>query len=124
MTEGAASRTLRATRAVVADPPGHPATLILYDDRGALCSIMLGPAEAVALASDLLLTARARLGRLGDGAAIESWRALVSLGGLPALDQPELANANQRLAGAVLEASGPDTWARAPLKMLRAGGAR
>jgi len=56
--------------------------------------------------------------------AIESWRALVSPGALSAPEQRTQANANQRLAGAVLEASGPDTWARAPLKMLRAGGAR
>lgn len=53
----------RATRAVVADPPGEPATLTLYDDAGALGSIALGPADAVALASDLLLTARLRFGR-------------------------------------------------------------
>jgi ethanolamine utilization microcompartment shell protein EutS len=53
----------RATRAVVADPPGQPATLTLYDDAGALGSVELGPAEAVALASDLLLTARLRYGR-------------------------------------------------------------
>jgi len=96
----------RATRAIVSDPPGQPARLTLYDAEGALGSIALGPAEAVALASDLLLTARVRLGRLGDGPAIESWRALVSLGGLQALHQPELGNANQRLAGAVLEVSG------------------
>src|SRR5262245_1633924 len=101
MTESMTSGTTRATRAVVSDPPGQPATLTLYGDSGALGSIALGPADAVALASDLLLTARARLGQLGDGPAIESWRALVSPRGLPALHQPEPTNANQRLAGAL-----------------------
>jgi hypothetical protein len=46
-------------------------------------------ADAVALASDLLLTARARLGRLLECPAIESWRALVSLGTRSAVDQPK-----------------------------------
>jgi hypothetical protein len=35
----------------------------LYDDRGALGAIELGPADAIALASDLLLAARLRYGR-------------------------------------------------------------
>jgi ethanolamine utilization microcompartment shell protein EutS len=48
---------------VLGDPPGQAATLTLYDDAGALGCIVLGPAEAVALASDLLLTARLRYGR-------------------------------------------------------------
>jgi hypothetical protein len=65
----------------VSDPPGQPAALTLHDSDGAIGSIVLGPADAVAVASDLLLTARARLGRLLECPAIESWRALVSLEG-------------------------------------------
>jgi hypothetical protein len=52
-----------ATRAVVADPPGEPTTLTLYNEDGGLASIMLGPAECIALASDLLNAARRRFGR-------------------------------------------------------------
>jgi hypothetical protein len=107
MIEGVVNEPARATRAVVADPPGQPATLTLYNDRGALGSIVLGPADAVALASDLLLTARARLGRLLECPAIESWRALASPGTRSAVGQPKSANANPRVSGAVLEASGP-----------------
>ena len=70
----------------------------------------------VALASDLLLAARVLYGRplaatsdsgmAGQGPANGVRSPLVSPGDLPALDQPELANANQRLAGAVREATG------------------
>jgi hypothetical protein len=41
-----------ARRAVVADPPGQPTTLTLYDDEGALATIELGPADAICIASD------------------------------------------------------------------------
>jgi len=54
---------LPATSAVVADPPGEPTTLTLYAEDSALASITLGPAECVALASDLLNAARRRFGR-------------------------------------------------------------
>lgn len=53
----------RASRAIVADCPGAPTTLSLYDSAGPLGTIQLGPAECVALASDLLLAARLRYGR-------------------------------------------------------------
>ena len=44
--------------------------LIVSDDDCALASIVLGPAEAVALASDLLLASRARTGRPADLVAV------------------------------------------------------
>ena len=47
----------------VADPPGEPTTLALYGPAGALAAIVLGPAECIALASDLLASARVRMGR-------------------------------------------------------------
>jgi hypothetical protein len=100
-----AAPMLSAARTIVSVPPGQPTTLTLYYRDGALGSIVLGPADAVALASDLLLTARARLGRLLECPAIESWRALVSPGALSAGEQRKQARANQRLSGAVLEAS-------------------
>jgi hypothetical protein len=53
----------RATPTVVADRPGVTTTLALYDLAGALGCIELGPAECVALASDLLLATRTRYGR-------------------------------------------------------------
>jgi ethanolamine utilization microcompartment shell protein EutS len=71
----------RATRAVVADPPGQPTTLTLYDDAGALGAIILGPGDAVALASDLLLTARLRFGRAHEampGPRIEAEKNLMA----------------------------------------------
>jgi hypothetical protein len=52
-----------ATRAIITDPPGEPSTLTLYRDDDALAAIPLGPADAVRLASDLLLAARRRFGR-------------------------------------------------------------
>jgi hypothetical protein len=52
-----------ATRAVVADAPGEPTTLTLYDESGGLAVIVLGPADAVRIASDLLNAARRRFGR-------------------------------------------------------------
>lgn len=52
-----------ATRAVVADPPGEPTTVTLLGESGALAILALGPAECIALASDLLNAARRRLGR-------------------------------------------------------------
>ena len=45
-----------AGRAVVADPGGGPAVLSLYAGDDALATLELAPAEAVALASDLLLS--------------------------------------------------------------------
>jgi hypothetical protein len=53
-----------ATRAVIADPPGEPTGLTLYSDNGPVASITLGPAECVALASDLLTAERRRFGRV------------------------------------------------------------
>ena len=55
-----AEHTPVAGRAVVADPPGG---VTLYSADKALAELQLGPAEAVALASDLLLSARRRCGR-------------------------------------------------------------
>ncbi|MGE0118695.1 MAG: hypothetical protein AB7S71_18210 [Dongiaceae bacterium] len=54
---------IAAARCVIVDAPGEPTTLVLYTDDGALGSIQLGPADAVRVASDLLLSARRRLGR-------------------------------------------------------------
>ena len=54
---------LMAHQAQVLDPPGEPTTLVLYDAEGELVRLILGPADATALASDLLLSARARMGR-------------------------------------------------------------
>jgi hypothetical protein len=56
-----------ATRAVVTDPPGEPTILTLYGEDGALAAIPLGPADAIALASDLLNAARRRMGRDNGG---------------------------------------------------------
>ncbi len=53
----------RAGRAVVVDPGGDPAVLTKYAGDDALATPELAPAEAVALASDLLLSARRRYGR-------------------------------------------------------------
>ena len=52
-----------AGRAVVADRPGASMILTMYAADEALAEMQLGPAEAVALASDLLLSARVRYGR-------------------------------------------------------------
>ena len=54
---------LMAHHAQVLDPPGEPTTLVLYDAEGELVRLILGPADAMALASDLLRSARARMGR-------------------------------------------------------------
>jgi hypothetical protein len=57
-----------AVRAVVTDPPGEPTTLALYVEgtEEAAATIILGPAQCVALASDLLNSARRRFGRLTE----------------------------------------------------------
>jgi hypothetical protein len=55
-----------ATRAMVIEQAGEPTKLVLTSDDGALASLVLGPADAIALASDLLNAARRRLGR-GEG---------------------------------------------------------
>ena len=52
-----------AGRAVISDPPGSPSMLTLFTGDEALAEMQLGPAEAVSLASDLLLSARRRYGR-------------------------------------------------------------
>jgi hypothetical protein len=57
------SMELMAHQARVLDPPGEPTTLILSGAEGDLVRMILGPADAMALASDLLLSARARMGR-------------------------------------------------------------
>ena len=50
-----------ATRAIVTD--ADAITMTLYTDDSTLAAIVLGPADAVRLASDLLLSARCHLGR-------------------------------------------------------------
>ena len=52
-----------AGRGVVSDPPGASTLLTLYTGDQALAELPLGPAEAVALASDMLNAARRRYGR-------------------------------------------------------------
>ncbi len=52
-----------AGRGVVSDPPGGSTTLTMYAADRALAQLPLGPAEAVALASDMLNAARRRYGR-------------------------------------------------------------
>ena len=52
-----------AGRGVVSDPPGGTTTLTLYAADQTLAELQLGPSEAIALASDLLLSARRRYGR-------------------------------------------------------------
>ncbi len=47
----------------VVDPPGASTMLTLYTGDQALAELPLGPAEAVALASDMLNAARRRYGR-------------------------------------------------------------
>jgi hypothetical protein len=54
-----------ATRALVIEQPGEPIKVALCDDATALASLVLGPADAIALTSDLLNAARRRMGR-GD----------------------------------------------------------
>jgi hypothetical protein len=44
-------------------PSEEPTTVTLYDANGALTSIALGPAECIALASNLLNAPRRRFGR-------------------------------------------------------------
>ncbi len=64
--EQAASRSDHpplAGRAAVADPDGGPAVLTMYAGDQAIAALELAPAEMVALASDLLLSARRRFGR-------------------------------------------------------------
>lgn len=50
----------QATRAIVADAPGEPATLTLYDADGAVAVLALPSARCLALAADLLSLARER----------------------------------------------------------------
>ncbi len=50
-------------RAEISDPPGEAMTLTLFAGEKALAELQIGPAEAIALASDLLLSARRRYGR-------------------------------------------------------------
>ena len=52
-----------AGRGVVSDPAGASTLLTLYTGDQALAELPLGPAEAVALASDMLNAARRRYGR-------------------------------------------------------------
>jgi hypothetical protein len=51
------------TRALILECAGEPTKLILLSGDTAIASLPLGPADAVALASDLLLAARRRMGR-------------------------------------------------------------
>ncbi len=60
---GRETPTPRAGRAAISDPPGAPSMLTLYSADEALAELQLAPAEALALASDLLLSARRRCGR-------------------------------------------------------------
>lgn len=66
----------QAVRAIVAATPGEPITMTLYDGTGALAEISLGPADAVALAGDLIERARSGYGRdTSDTRAIdEIWK--------------------------------------------------
>ena len=57
------SDTPKARRLVCCDPPSGHISITAYGDAGPLCVIDYGPAEAVALAHDLLTAARARVGR-------------------------------------------------------------
>ena len=52
-----------AGRGIVSDPPGGSTTLTMYFADKALAELQIGPAEAVALASDMLNAARRRYGR-------------------------------------------------------------
>src|SRR5262245_28684492 len=52
-----------ASYVVVSTPAGAPTTLCLLDNTGPCASIPLGPAECIALASDLLLASRVSYGR-------------------------------------------------------------
>jgi len=55
--------TPAATRVMLVEVPGQPAKLLLCNDSAALASLIVSPADAIALASDLLLSARRRMGR-------------------------------------------------------------
>ncbi len=55
--------TPRAGRAAISDPPGAPLMLTLCSADEALAELQVAPTEALALASDLLLSARRRCGR-------------------------------------------------------------
>jgi hypothetical protein len=55
-----------ATRALLIEAAGEPIKLAQCSDDESLAVLTLGPADAVALASDLLNAARRRLGR-GEG---------------------------------------------------------
>lgn len=85
-----------AAFARVDDLPGQPAALVLLDRAGVpLGSLVLGPADALAVACDLLATARLRFGRAPvvappAGTGDSPMRA----GTMPALDQPGSASAN------------------------------
>ena len=63
MTDTSDKPIPKAGRAVIADPPGAATTLTMYSGDVALAELAIGPAECVALASDLLLAARRRYGR-------------------------------------------------------------
>jgi hypothetical protein len=52
-----------ATRAMVIEQPGEPIKVAPCDDGTALASLVLGPADAIKLADDLLNAARRRMGR-------------------------------------------------------------
>jgi hypothetical protein len=54
---------LAALPLVEGNNPGEPITLALIRKDGSQVAIHLGPAEAIAIAGDLLQAARARLGR-------------------------------------------------------------
>ena len=65
----------QAVRAIVAATPGEPITMTLYDGTGALAEISLGPADAVALAGDLIERARSGYGRPISAPAFATSRA-------------------------------------------------
>ena len=54
-------------RIVVIKPPGRPITLELYADAisDPVATIVLGPADALNTATELLIAARRRFGRMG-----------------------------------------------------------
>ena len=84
-----------ASHVVVSSPRDVPTTSCLLDGAEAFASIPLGPAECVALASDLLLAARVLYGRppaaalvadiIGQVPANRVRGSLVSPGDLPAV---------------------------------------
>ena len=71
MTDAVAPREIATMPAVEARNLSQPITLVLARTNGSEAAIHLGPAEAVAVAGELIQAARARLGRLDWPQSIE-----------------------------------------------------